>query len=287
MQDYQPRRSMLFVPGSHERAMQKAASLDADMIAFDLEDAVAPGAKAGARLRVAAYLSEMPSGGRPLAVRINGLDTLWGGDDLAMFAASKVDAILIPKVNEAKDIAPVQVALDKAGSKAAIWAMIETPLGVLNAGSIAAASHERAGRLSLLVMGLNDLALEMRLQPGLSREALRPALSQCILAARAYGLDILDGVTNRFDEDEILRADCQDGRGLGFDGKSLIHPAQIVICNKVFSASDSEIEQARALVVAAAAAGDGEQGAIKVDGMMVEALHLMAARRILAISGQD
>lgn len=277
---------MLYVPGSNERALKKAHSLAADMIVFDLEDGVAPDAKAAARARVAAYLSaanDAPGGqSRLLAVRINGLDSAWGAEDLQQFAALSADALLLPKVSAAKDLAPVQKALDEAGSPARIWAMLETPLGVLNAQSIAAARGAGAARLALFVMGLNDLALQMHLPPGSSRAGLSWARSQCIMAARAYELDIVDGVSNRYDDEAALRTECEDGRALGFDGKSLIHPAQIKICNEVFSPTTDEIAAARKILLASEQFDAESHGAIAVDGMMVEELHVEAARRVLA-----
>lgn len=275
---------MLFIPGSNARAMDKAAQLDADMIAFDLEDAVAPDHKAAARDAAVQKLGALKDSGKVLAVRINGLGSPWGTDDLRAAAHAPAGAVLVPKVSAPEDLLPVQAALDEAASQARIWAMIETPRGVLQAEAIAAAREAGAPRLEMWVMGLNDLALEMRLQPGAGRAALRPAMAHCLLAARAYGLEILDGVYNNFSDEAGLRAECAEGRALGFDGKSLIHPAQIGPCHEVFSPTDEEVAAARKIVSGAEAAGPGAEGAIAVDGVMVEALHVAAARRILSLA---
>lgn len=276
---------MLFVPGSHERAMQKSRGLVPDMICFDLEDAVAPETKAAARDRVVSHLASLPEKHCITAVRINGLGTQWGGEDLEAISHTSADAVLMPKVSRAEDLLAVQQGLDQASSAAQIWAMLETPLAVLNAQSIAATSKHTVPRLALFVMGLNDLALEMCLPPGEGRSGLREAMAHCLLAARAYDIGILDGVYNRFQDLEGFRAECEDGRRFGFDGKSLIHPSQVQICNQVFSPSAEDVENARKIILAAEAAGAAGQGAIAVDGVMVEALHIEAAKRVLALAG--
>jgi len=286
MAEFQARRSLLYVPGSNERALIKAPHLGADMIVYDLEDAVAPAQKAEARERVAEALAGAAGEEGCRAVRINGLDSAWGEEDLAVFAAAPAAALLVPKVNEAGDLEPVQRALDEAGSRARIWAMLETPLAVLEAQHIAAAAKGAAARLELLVMGLNDLALEMRLPAGGLAARLGGARDHCVLAARAFGLDIIDGVCNNFGDEAGLRAECADGRRRGFDGKSLIHPAQIGPCHELFSPSEAEIAHARKILLAFEGLEADSQGAIAMDGVMVEALHLAAARRVLALSGE-
>lgn len=265
-----PARSALYIPGSKDRALDKARGLPVDIILFDLEDAVTPDAKAEARLTLAAAMASGGYGARQKIVRINGLDTVWGADDAAAVVQMDCDAVLLPKVNSPADLDALAALIpDKP-----IWAMMETPTGILNAASIAA--HLR---LAGFVMGTNDLAKDLgtRIRP-----ALMMALQHCLLAARAHGIVALDGVYNAFKDDEGLTAECAEGRDMGFDGKTLIHPAQIAICNAVFGPSSDEIALAMRQIAAFEAAEAGGQGVAVVDGKIVENLHVVTARATLA-----
>lgn len=272
-----PLRSLLYIPGSKERALEKATRLPADGIIFDLEDAVAPTEKAHARQLVAAVLATQDFGTRSLMVRLNGFDSDWFADDMAVICAGGPAAILLPKVNSGADIARLANMLGQhpkcADTK--IWAMMETPLGVLNAQEIAAASP----RLRGMVLGTNDLAKDLGSR---GRDPLRIGLGLCLLAARAYGLVCVDGVYNAFRDNEGLRAECEQGRDLGFDGKSLIHPAQIEVANAVFAPNAAEIDLARRQIAAFEAAKAKGLGIAVLDGKIVENLHVAAAQRLLA-----
>lgn len=262
-----PYRSALYIPGSKERALDKARGLPVDVILFDLEDAVAPDAKLGARATLAAALGAGGYGPRLTVVRMNGLDTEWAADDAKAVAAMACDAVLLPKVNLAADVDALAAMIpDKP-----IWAMIETPQGVLNAASIAA--HPR---MAGFVLGTNDLAKDINSR---SRAALMTALQMSVLAAKAAGIVVLDGVYNAFKDDEGLAVECKEGRDMGFDGKTLIHPAQVAICNAVFGPTDTEIELATRQIEAFEA-GDG--GVAVVDGKIVENLHIVTAKATLA-----
>jgi (3S)-malyl-CoA thioesterase len=269
-----PYRSVLYIPGSKERALDKARELAADAIIFDLEDAVAPEEKDRARDLLAETLRTADYGRRARIVRINGLDTVWGRKDALAFGGHDgVDALLLPKVNRAAD-------LDDLAGRAPgkpLWAMMETALGMLNAAEIAA--HPA---LQGMVMGTNDLAKELgsRFRP--DRLALQSGLGLCLLAARAHGCVIVDGVYNAFKDDEGLRAECEQGRDMGFDGKTLIHPLQLDITNAAFAPSDAEIDLARRQIEAFAAAQAAGQGVAVVDGKIVENLHIVTAEATLA-----
>jgi len=271
-----PYRSVLYIPGSNARALDKARGLPADAIIFDLEDAVAPGEKAVARETLARHLSDGGYGRRALIVRINALDTPWGDDDLSAIMAVGPEAILLPKVGTAADVAAVAARLDAhpATRDTQIWAMMESPEGILNAAAIA-----RAPRMAGFVIGTNDLAKDLGSR---SRAALHMALQQCLLAARAAGILCVDGVYNAFRDEDGLAAECAEGRDFGFDGKTLIHPAQIAIANTVFAPSPEEIELARRQIAAFEAAVAAGQGVAVVDGKIVENLHVETARAILA-----
>ncbi|MEL6996788.1 MAG: CoA ester lyase [Pseudomonadota bacterium] len=275
-----PRRSALYMPGSKPQALDKARSLAADALILDLEDAVVPAEKPAARDTVTAALAQGGYGGRELIVRINGLDTPWGPDDLIAAATSGADAVLIPKVESAETIHDVSARLDAAGApnEMAIWAMMETPRGMLNAAGIAGASP----RLACLVMGTNDLVKELDAQHTETRLPVITALGLCMLAARANGQAILDGVYNAYKDDEGLRASCVQGREFGFDGKTLIHPAQLAFTNAVFGPDADEIALAERYVAAFAEAEAGGQGVAVVDGRIVENLHVETARKLLA-----
>lgn len=271
-----PLRSVLYIPASKERALEKARDLAADAIIFDLEDAVAPDEKPAARMLLARVLAEGGYGARLKIVRINGLDTPWGLADAQTFARAQADAILVPKVAGPGDLDRVAALVPDLP----LWAMMETPAGILNAAAIAA--HPR---LAGLVMGTNDLAKELRAQVRPGRTQLQTALQMCLLAARGQGLPAIDGVYNAFKDLDGLQAECAEGRDLGFDGKTLIHPAQIEVTNRVFSPSVAEIELAHRQIEAFEAATRAGQGVAVLDGRIVENLHVAAARDILVRAG--
>lgn len=275
-----PFRSLLYIPGSKERALEKATGLPADGIIFDLEDAVAVDEKANARALVADTLVNRDYGNRALMVRINGYETDWYKDDLATICAVAPQAILLPKVNSGADIAWLADFLDKQANchDTAIWAMMETPMGILNAQEIAAASP----RLKGMVLGTNDLVKDMGARHTADRAPVMTALSLCVLAARAYGLVCIDGVYNKYQDTETLKLMCEQGRDLGFDGKSLIHPAQIETANTVFAPSGADIDLARRQMAAFAEAEAKGLGIAVLDGNIVENLHVESARKLLA-----
>ncbi len=275
-----PRRSVLYMPGSKERALEKAKTLAADALILDLEDAVAPDEKVRARGLVCDAVREGGYGARELIIRINGLDTPWGGDDLLAACSAGPDAILIPKVESADMLLNVARDMDagNAPDETLIWAMMETPLGMLNAATIAAATP----RLGCFVMGTNDLVKDLGAEHTPAREPVITSLGLCILAAKAHGLAIVDGVYNAFKDEDGLRASCAQGRAMGFDGKTLIHPAQIAACNSVFSPDQSALDLARRQVEAFADATAKGEGVAVVDGKIVENLHVETARRLLA-----
>ncbi|MEL6217542.1 MAG: CoA ester lyase [Pseudomonadota bacterium] len=275
-----PRRSVLYMPGSRARALDKARSLPADALILDLEDAVAIAEKETARTLVAEALAEGGYGKRELIVRINGIDTEWGEADLEMAAASGADAVLIPKVEDAASLGDIARRLTDLGAPEtlSIWAMMETPLGMLRAAEIAAAHP----RLACLVMGTNDLVKDLHAEHTESRMPVITALGLCLLAARAHGLAILDGVYNAIQDEEALAASCAQGRAFGFDGKTLIHPSQIAVTNRVFAPSEEELTLARRYVEAFEEAEAAGRGVAVVDGRLVENLHVENAQRQLA-----
>jgi (3S)-malyl-CoA thioesterase len=268
-----PLRSVLYIPGSKPRALDKARTLPIDAIIFDLEDAVAPTEKAAARATLAEALSQGGYGPRLKIVRINGLDTEWGADDAAAARQMSADAVLLPKVNSPADLD----ALASITGNAPLWAMMETPTGMLNAASIAAHSH-CAG----LVMGTNDLAKDMGTRFRPDRLPLLTGLGLCLLAAKAQGVAIVDGVYNAFKDDEGLKSECEQGRDMGFDGKTLIHPAQVEIANQAFAPSAAEIDLAERQIAAFDTALAERQAVAVVDGKIVENLHVASARQTLA-----
>jgi len=280
-----PRRSVLYMPGSNARAIEKARTLPADGIVLDLEDSVAPDAKPAARAQACAAVKAGGFGPREVIVRINGLDTAWWRDDIAAAAAVKPDAILVPKVASPDQLEEIAERLADLSADRCIqvWAMMETPLAVLNAAAIAAAKDGRT-RLSAFVMGTNDLAKDThaRIAPG--REVLRPWLMTCVAAARAYGLDILDGVYNDIADADGLARECGEARDMGFDGKTLIHPSQIAAANAAFAPSADEVAQARKIIAAFDLPDNKDKGVIALDGRMVERLHAEMARRTVAIA---
>ncbi len=277
--DDRPFRSVLYIPGSKERALEKARGLAADAIIFDLEDAVAADEKANARTLLARTLAEADYGRRAKLVRINALSTDWGADDLDVLAAAWPEAILLPKVDGPADVEALARRLDARPETAEtrIWAMMETPKGVLDAAAIAAAP-----RMAGFVLGTNDLAKDLNCRVGPGRAVLQGALQICLLAARAEGLVAVDGVYNAFKDADGLRAECEQGRDLGFDGKTLIHPDQIDIANAVFAPDAAELDLARRQIAAFDEATAQGQGVAVVDGKIVENLHVATARRLLA-----
>ncbi len=280
-----PRRSLLYMPGSNARAMEKARELPADGVILDLEDAVAPDAKAKARELITQALQQGGFGRREVIVRINGLDTPWWRDDLAV-AAAVPDAILVPKVSGPEPLREVAKHLVgvRAEARIGIWAMMETPLAMLNARDIAAVARDTDSRLAGFVMGTNDLAKDTRarLLPG--RAPMLPWLMTCIAAARAYGIDIVDGVYNELGNSEGFAAECRQARDLGFDGKTLIHPQQIAPCNEAFSPAADEVAWARKIIAAFELPENANKGVIQIEGRMVERLHADMARRTVAIA---
>jgi citrate lyase subunit beta/citryl-CoA lyase len=276
-----PRRSVLYVPGANPKALAKAASLPADGLIFDLEDAVLPEAKASARVAVLDRVAAGGFGEREVVIRVNGLDTAWGVDDLRAVATSRADAVLLPKVEDPETVGQAASLLreQKAPASMKIWIMAETPRGVLALESILAGSD----RLTVVVMGTADLARAMRIDPGPDRSGLLATLSHCILAARARGLDILDGIFGDIGDHPGLRTACQQGKALGFDGKSLIHPGQIDTANDIFGVPEVQAEAARELISAWEAAALRGSGIAVLRGRMIEALHAAEARRVLAL----
>ncbi|MBT3141504.1 HpcH/HpaI aldolase/citrate lyase family protein [Falsiruegeria litorea] len=268
-----PYRSVLYIPGSKERALEKAKTLPVDAIIFDLEDAVSVDEKENARETLKAALAAGGYGDRIKIVRINGFDTQWGKDDAAAVCDMDADVVLLPKVGSTGDLD----ALAAITGDLPIWAMMETPRGMLNAPSIAA--HPL---MAGFVMGTNDLAKELQTRFRADRLPLQASLGLCLLAAKAEGLIIVDGVYNAFKDDEGLRAECEQGRDMGFDGKTLIHPAQVAVTNDAFAPSDAEIDLARRQIVAFEETEAAGQGVAVVDGKIVENLHVATAREILA-----
>ena len=281
-QTVRPRRSVLYMPGANTRALEKARTLPADALIFDLEDAVAPEAKEAARTNVVLAAESKAYGKREIAIRCNGLGTPWGEADIEAIAKSGADAILVPKVESATQVTHVVSLLDTAGAPTdmAVWAMMETPKGILRAEEIAGA-HPRLG---LFVMGTNDLVKDMRARHTPTRLPMITALGIGMLAARAHGLAILDGVYNDIQDAAGFRAVCQQGLEMGFDGKTLIHPSQVEPCNEVFAPSAAEIEMAGKIVAAFKAAQAEGKGVVTVDGRMIENLHVEQAERALALA---
>jgi citrate lyase subunit beta/citryl-CoA lyase len=276
------RRSLLFVPGSNPRALEKARALPADGLIFDLEDAVAPMAKEEARTAVMAALAVGGYGGRELVLRVNALDTPWGHADLAAAATTPIDAVLLPKVENADRVRLAAALLDALGAppERAVWCMLETPLGILDARPIAAASP----RLAALVLGSADLTKDLHAAHTRDRLPLLTALQLALLAARAYGLAALDGVHLDLTDDEGFALACRQGRELGFDGKTLIHPKQIEAANTAFAPSAEEVAWSRRIIAAYAAAARSGKGVVLVDGKLIENLHIDNARRVVAVA---
>ncbi len=284
MTSIRPRRSVLYMPGSNARALDKAKTLAADALILDLEDAVAPDAKDMARDQVVAAVKAGGYGPREIVIRINGLDTPWGAADLAAAVAAKPDAVLVPKVSAPEALAPIAKALAGADARTRVWAMIETPAAILAIAAIAAAAGDPKNRLAVFVMGTNDLAKETRARIMPGRAPMLPWLMQGLAAARAHGLDILDGVFNDIADADGFRAECEQGRDLGFDGKTLIHPSQVEPANAVFAPASDDVERARKVIAAFELPENAGRGAISLDGRMVERLHADMGRRTVAMA---
>lgn len=278
-----PRRSALYMPASNAKAIDKARSLACDVVILDLEDAVAPEAKETARAQAVEAVRAGGFGRREVVIRVNGLDTPWGADDLAAAAQAAPDAVLVPKVNSAADVAAYDAALKSAPAATRLWAMIETCASLFALSEIAGAASST--RLSCWVMGTNDLAKEMRCRQTPGREPFLGALGLSVAAARGAGLSILDGVYNDIENLEGLEAVCEQGVDFGFDGKTLIHPKQVEICNRVFSPAAAEVDWARSVIAAFGLPENKGKGAIRVEGRMAELLHLAQAERLVAVAG--
>jgi citrate lyase subunit beta/citryl-CoA lyase len=286
MTEIRPRRSVLYMPGSNARALEKAREIAADALILDLEDAVAPDAKEAARAQVCAAVKAGGYGRREIVIRTNGLDTPWFAADLAAAAEAKPDAILIPKVSAPETLQQVGTLLDGlwAAPEIRVWAMIETPLAILEAERIARAVQDRRTRLACFVMGTNDLAKETRARFVPGRAPMLPWLTTAILAARAHGIDIVDGVYNDLKDEAGFRAECEQGRDLGFDGKTLIHPGQVAAANEIFAPDAAELARARAIIAAFDQPENADKGAIQLDGRMVERLHARMAARTVSLA---
>ena len=280
-----PRRSLLFMPGSNARALEKARNLPADCLILDLEDSVAPQSKEAARQQVAEAVKAGGFGPREVVVRINGLDTQWWLDDLNTIAHAKPDAILLPKVSDPDQFNDViERLIDvRAGHEVRIWAMMETPLAMLRAEEIAAAARDPENRLTAFVMGTNDLAKDTRTKIMPGRAGMLPWLMTCVAAARAHGVEIIDGVYNDLGNAQGFAQECAQARDLGFDGKTLIHPNQIEPCNGAFSPDAAEVAQAKKIIAAFDLPENQGKGVVALDGRMVERLHADMARRTVAI----
>jgi citrate lyase subunit beta/citryl-CoA lyase len=281
-----PRRSLLFMPGSNARALEKGRNLPADGLILDLEDAVAPDAKATARDMIAQAIAAGGFGRREVLIRINALDSPWWIDDVTMAAKARPDGILVPKISSVEDLSAIADRLGDIGADMSIkiWAMIETSRAVLHAEELAAASRDSEMRLAGFVFGPNDISREtrIRMQPG--RALMLPMITHCILATRLHGLEILDGPYSDFSNFDGFAQECAQARDLGFDGKTLIHPGQIEACNAIFTPPEEEVAQARNIIAAFERPENAARGAIQLDGRMVERLHADMAARTIAIA---
>ena len=281
MSTYRPRRSVLYMPAANERALEKAKDIQADALIFDLEDAVAPDSKEVAREQACAAAASSEYGNRELTIRCNGLDTPWGKDDVLAAAAAGPAAVVIPKVDGSSYLDEISELLNQGGapSSTQIWAMVETPIGILHVEEIA--RHER---MSVMVMGTNDMAKELRASITADRRALLPYLAMCLLSARAAGVAILDGVYNDIKDESGFEDVCVQGAEMGFDGKTLIHPNQVAPTNEIFSPSLDELDFYRRIIEEFEAAEKDGRGVLTVDGKMIENLHVDEARRALAVA---
>jgi citrate lyase subunit beta/citryl-CoA lyase len=274
------------MPGANDRALEKSRSLPADALILDLEDSVAPDAKVEARKKVVETVKEGGYGRREVVIRPNALETAWGTADILAAASAAPDAILIPKVQHPGDIISAAKILKSvnAPDKTKLWAMMETPLSILHAAEIAAVGADPENRLVCLVMGTNDLLKESRARALHDRMAVVPWLALTVVAARGYGLDIIDGVYNDFKDEAGFRKECEHGRTLGMDGKTLIHPSQVTPCNETFSPTEEEIDWSKKIIRAFDEPENASKGVITVEGKMVERLHLVQAKRTVAIA---
>ncbi|HCJ84949.1 MAG: malyl-CoA thiolesterase [marine actinobacterium MedAcidi-G3] len=281
MSSYRPRRSVLYMPAANERALEKAKDIQADALIFDLEDAVAPDSKEIAREQACVAAASSDYGNRELTIRCNGLDTPWGREDVLAAAAAAPAAVVIPKVDGPAYLDQISDLLDQGGapSSTQIWAMVETPVGILNVDQIA---HHK--RMSVMVLGTNDMAKELRATVTAGRATLVPYLSMCLLSARAADVGILDGVYNDIKDELGFEAQCVQGAEMGFDGKTLIHPNQVAPTNKIFSPSMDELDFHRRVIEEFEAAEKDGRGVLTVDGKMIENLHVDEARRALSIA---
>ena len=277
---YRPRRSVLYMPSSNERALEKAKTLPVDALILDLEDAVAPDAKESAREKACAAVQSGNYGRRELTIRVNGLGSQWHDDDLAAAAAAGPDAIVVPKVGSADEVRALVAAMEAAGAPehTRLWAMVETPVAVLHAEEIARASD----RLACLVLGTNDLYKELGASFAPGRAAIQTSLQLAVLAARAAGVSVLDGVYNDVSDAEGFLAEAHQARETGFDGKTLIHPGQVGPCNDVFAPSAAQVEHARAVIAAFETAQAEGKGVVTLDGRLIESLHVDTAQKVLA-----
>ncbi len=274
------------MPGSNARALEKAKTIPADALILDLEDAVAPEAKVEARAQVVSAVQQGGYGLREIVIRVNGLETEWGEDDVRAAVAAKPAAVLVPKVDDAAAVEKYEALIDEGDTSGdvALWAMMETPNAMLHAEDIAAASERPGSRLSAWVMGTNDLVKETGIVQTADRFALIPSLSLCVLAARAHNLVILEGVYNDIKNESGFEAICQQGLELGFDGKTLIHPSQVGPCNRIFSPTEEEVTFARQVIDAFEQPENQNKGAIKVEGRMVELLHAEIAKKTVSVA---
>ncbi len=277
-------RSVLYLPANNERALAKAPKLPADALILDLEDAVAPDVKSAARASACEAFAGGQFSHRHVALRINDLDTPWGADDLAAAVSCNPQAILLPKISTPEALTNIQTRLAalEANPNIRLWLMLETPLAIINAATLASLAHTSTWRVECLVMGTNDLAKDTGASLAKARLAVLPWLSQCVLAARAYGLVILDGVFNHYQDQDGFIAECRQGKDLGMDGKTLIHPSQIESCNAVFSPSEEEVAWARRVIAAFDAEQHTSANVLSIDGKMVERLHADMARTLLS-----
>jgi len=276
-----PRRSALYMPGTNDRALLKARTLPCDAVILDLEDAVAPSAKAQARAQVMAKVAERAFGDREVIVRINALGSAWWRDDLQAAGKARPDGVLVPKVERPTDLETVGTRLD---ADIPLWAMIETPLAVINVHAIASVVRYGETRLAGLVMGTNDLAKETRARLTAGRAPMLPWLASAVLAARACGIDILDGVHNAIADADGFRRACEEGRDMGFDGKTLVHPSQIAPCNAVFSPTPEDVADARRIIAVFDLPENRDKGVVGLDGRMVERMHADMAQRTVALA---
>jgi citrate lyase subunit beta / citryl-CoA lyase len=279
-----PRRSLLFMPGSNARALEKARTLPADGIILDLEDSVAPDAKAVARDQIAQAVAAKGFGNREVLIRINALDSPWWVDDIGMAGKAQPDGILVPKISTVDDLNVVADRLGSADASIRVWAMIETARAVLDADKLAAASKDPRTQLAGFVFGPNDIARETRIRIKPGRAAMIPMITHCILATRAHGLEILDGPYGDIGNVDGFAEECAEGRDLGFDGKTLIHPSHIDACNAIFTPPEAEVTEARKTIPAFEKPENASRGAIQLDGRMVERLHAEMARRTIEIT---